>query len=159
MCNASTLTKERQIFEVTASLTKVSVLKVYCFSLAIPLSSLPLPGELGWKNCENIRANTGAYLRHSLYSVHMLPALQGFFFHLFLQTWASKILKNCFINILRKTIITSSERWCVKCLPPKRQCQNSGRARGESWGAEVARTEECLNKRASVRGWDMVYFS
>lgn len=93
--------------------------KVYCFSLTIPLSSLPLPGELGWKNGENIRANTGTYLRQSLYSMHMLPALQGLFFHLFLQTWASKILKNRFINILRKTIITSSERWCVKRLPPK----------------------------------------
>lgn len=102
------------------SISKVSALKVYCFSLAIPLSSLPLPGgDLGWKNGENITANTGTYLRQPLYSVHMLPALQGFFFHLFLQTWASKILKNCFINILRKTIITSSECWCVKRLPPK----------------------------------------
>ncbi|KAJ7396212.1 hypothetical protein BTVI_147215 [Pitangus sulphuratus] len=34
-------------------------------------------------------------------------------------TQASKILKNRFTNILRKTIITSSERWCVKRLTPK----------------------------------------
>lgn len=61
MCNANSFTKELQIFEATVTLTKVSGLEVYCFSLAIPLSSLPLPEELGWNNGENIRANTGTY--------------------------------------------------------------------------------------------------
>ena len=91
----------------------------------------PCPCQQSWaekmvSTLEQIQAHIKESIwRHSLYSVHTLPALQGFLFHLLLQRWNSKILKKkkkkkkSFINTLRKTIITYSERRCVKRLPLK----------------------------------------
>ena len=89
----------------------------------------PCPCQQSWaekmvSTLEQIQAHIKESIwRHSLYSVHTLPALQGFLFHLLLQRSNSKILKKkkkkSFINTLRKTIITYSERRCVKRLPLK----------------------------------------
>lgn len=46
MCNASSLTKELQIFEVTASLTKVSVLKFIVSLSQFPFH--PCPCQESW---------------------------------------------------------------------------------------------------------------